>query len=116
MDNNLTDEQKVDMYKFSLQHAKTSNEKNIALNGVGHIDCFASLETIKLYVNQEDVKQTVDDGINRVSWHLHQGDPEQVKEYVLWFLSKVKDEKFQKKNTQLLNVIDRYIISRDANK
>ena len=116
MDNSLTDVQKVEMYKVSLQYAKTSNERNIALNGIGRIDCFASLETIKLFINQEDVKQTVDDGINRVSWHLHQDDPERVKEYVLWFLSKVEDENFQRKNTHLLNVIDRYIISRDANK
>lgn len=116
VDKSLTDVQKVEMYKVSLQYAKTSNERNIALDGIGHIDCFASLETIKLYVNQEDVKQTVDDGINRVSWHLHQDDPERVKEYVLWFLSKVEDEKFQRKNRQLLNVIDRYIVSRDANK
>jgi len=116
MDNSLTEEQKVEMYKISLQYAKTSNERNIALDGIGHIDSFASLETIKLYVNQPDVKQTVDDGINRVSWHLHPAEPERVKEYVLWFLSKIEDEKFQRKNTQLLNVIDRYIVSREANK
>ena len=116
MDNSLTDEQKVEMYKISLQFSKSSNERNIALDGIGHIDCFASLETIKLYVNQPDVKQTVDDGINRVSWHMFEKDPERVKNYVLWFLSKVKDERFQKKNTQLLEVIDRHIASRDANK
>ncbi|MCP5064458.1 MAG: HEAT repeat domain-containing protein, partial [Ignavibacteriae bacterium] len=115
MDNSLTDNQKVDLYKISLQHAKTSNERNIALDGIGHTDCFESLEAVKSYINQTDVKQTVDDAINRVSWHLHQDDPEKVKEFVKWFLSKIKDERFQTKITHLINVIDRYIISKESN-
>jgi len=114
MNNRLTDVEKVDLYKISLQHAKTSNERNVALDGIGHTDCFESLETVKSYINQPDVKQTVDDAINRVSWHLHQNDPERVKGYVQWFLSKIKDERFQIKNNELINVIDRFVTSRDA--
>lgn len=112
----LTDVEKVEMYKISLKYAKSSNERNIALDGIGHISCFESLEIIKLYVNQEDVKKTVDDGINRVSSHIYKSNPERVKEFVLWSLSKIKDENFQKRNRQLLERIDQYIISEDRKK
>ncbi len=111
----LTSLEKVNLYKEALPFAKTSNERNLILDGVGHTDCFESLEVIKPYINQIDVKQTVDDCVNRVSWHLHQKDPERVKGYVNWFLSKIKDEKFQKKNKFLLDVIDKFIKNRDAN-
>ena len=116
LDGSLTDVEKVEMYEISLKYAKSSNEKNIALDGVGQLKCFESLETIKLYVNQEDVKKTVDDGINRVSSRIYQKEPERVKEYILWSLSKIKDENFQKRNTQLLERIDQYIKERDTTK
>ncbi len=106
---------KVNLYNKALPFAQTSNERNLVLDGIGHSDCFESLEVIKPYINQPDVKGTVDDCINRVSWHLHQKNPERIKDYVNWFLSKIKDEKFQKKNKFLLDVIDKFIKNRDAN-
>ena len=109
MDSDLSVQQKVELYKKSLELAKTSNEKNIALDAIGHLDTFESLDVIKNYINQSDVKETVDNGINRVSWHLFPTNPERVKEYVKYFLSQIKDEKFQTKNNELLNAIDRYV-------
>ncbi|MBK7979148.1 MAG: HEAT repeat domain-containing protein [Ignavibacteriae bacterium] len=109
MDKNLTVDQKVELYKKSLELSKSSNEKNIALDGIGHLDSFESLEVLKSFLNQDDIKEIVDDGINRISWHLFPSDPAKVKEYLNYFLSKVKDEKFQTKNKELLNAIDRYV-------
>ncbi len=114
-DRNLKPCERTELYKEALPFATTSNERNLVLDGIGHSDCFESLEVIKPYINQPDVKGTVDDCINRVSWHLHKNDPERVKKYVSWFLSKIKDDKFQKKNKFLLNVIDKFIKNRDAN-
>ncbi|MEE9431378.1 MAG: HEAT repeat domain-containing protein [Melioribacteraceae bacterium] len=115
MDNKLDPNEKVNLYKEVLPFAKTSNELNLILDEIGHTDSFESLEVIKPFINRPDLKETVDDCINRVSWHLHQDDPERVKEYVQWFLSKIKDERFQTKNTHLLEVIDRYITSKKSN-
>lgn len=109
MDKNLTVDQKVELYKKSLELSKSSNEKNIALDGIGHLDSFESLEVLKSFLNQDDIKEIVDDGINRISWHLFPSDPAKVKEYINYFLSQVKDEKFQTKNKELLNAIDRYV-------
>lgn len=109
MDKELSVDQKVKLYKSSLELSKSSNEKNIALDGIGHLDSFESLEILKTYLNQNDVKEIVDNGINRISWHLFPSDPAKVKEYVNYFLSQVKDEKFQTKNKELLNAIDRYV-------
>ena len=109
MDKILTVDQKVELYKKSLELSKSSNEKNIALDGIGHLDSFESLEVLKSFLNQDDIKEIVDDGINRISWHLFPSDPAKVKEYLNYFLSQVKDEKFQTKNKELLNAIDRYV-------
>ena len=70
---------------------------------------FESLEVFKSYTNQPELKETVDDGINRVSWHLFPSNPAKVREYVQYFLNEIKDENFQKKNKQLLDAIDRYV-------
>lgn len=114
--NDLSDLQKIDLYKKSLKLSKTSNELNIALDGIGHTDNFESLEVFKSYINQPEIKETVDDGINRVSWHLFKDDPEKVIKYVTDFMKQVKDEKFQSKSQQLLYAIDRYIKKRDTEK
>lgn len=111
---NLSAPEKLALYQKSLKFAKTGNERNIALDGIGHIDSFESLETFKSYLNQDDVKETVDDGINRVSWHLFKNNPEKVKIYVLDFLEKVKNEEFQNKNKELVKAIDRHIKKRDT--
>jgi HEAT repeat protein len=116
LDKNLSDEQRINLYKKSLELAKSGNERNIALDGIGHIDNFESLEIFRSYTNQVDVKETVDDGINRVSWHLFKKNPEKVKKYVLSFLDEVKDEEFQTKNKELLKAIDRFVKKRDSNK
>ena len=115
LDEKLADDQKVELYIKSLSLAKTGNERNIALDGIGHVDNFSSLEVFKSYINQPDVKETVDDGINRVSWHIFKNDPERVRNNILYFMKQVKDEKFQTKSQQLLDVIDRFIKKRDNN-
>ena len=97
-----------------MKLSKTNNERNIALDGIGHIDNFESLEVFKSYINQPEIKETVDDGINRVSWHVFKDDPEKVKKYITDFMKQVKDEKFQNKSQQLLDVIDRFIKKRDG--
>ena len=115
LDKKLSDEQRIDLYKKSLKLAKSGNERNIALDGIGHIDSFESLEIFKSYTNQPDVKETVDDGINRVAWHLFKLNPEKVKNYVLSFLDEVKDEEFQRKNRELLEAINKFVKKRDSN-
>ncbi|MBK7106936.1 MAG: HEAT repeat domain-containing protein [Ignavibacteriae bacterium] len=114
LNKNITPSEKIDLYKKSLKLSQTDNEKNIALDCIGHIDDFESLNIFKSYINQPELKQTIDDGINRVAWHLHKLNPEKVKEYILYFLDNVKDEKFQTKNSELINVIDRFIMERDG--
>ncbi|MBK8946251.1 MAG: HEAT repeat domain-containing protein [Ignavibacteriae bacterium] len=114
IDKDLMVDQKIEFYKKSLELSKTSNEKNIALDGIGRIDDFKSLDIFKTYINQSDLKETVEDGINRVGWHLHKSNPEKVKEYILYFIENVEDEKFKAKNSELVKVIDRFIKQRDS--
>jgi HEAT repeat protein len=114
MKNDLPDDKKIELYKKALNYSKTGNERNIALDGIGHIDSFESLEIFKSYTNQPDVKETVDDGINRISWHMYEKDPEKVIEYVSNFMNQIKDDKFQSKSQELLDTIDRFIQKRDS--
>ena len=114
MDNSLSNDQKLDLYKKSLNLSNTSNERNIALNGIGHIEMIESLDILKGHINQPDVKETVDEGINRVSRRIYQKDPEKVKKYMLDFLDLIKDEAFQKRNKDLVKAIDEFIQNRDA--
>ncbi len=66
----------------------------MALDGIGHIDNFESLDIIKIYYKDPAVKQTVEDGVNRVGWHLASVDPERVRVYINEFIEMTTDEKY----------------------
>lgn len=108
-DKNLSDSAKVELYKKSLQNAKTSNEKNIALDGIGHIDNFVSLDVLKEYYQDPSVKETVEDGINRVGWHLREEHPEEVKAFILDIMKITTDKRYKEKSQKLINSIDKIL-------
>ena len=85
----------------------------MALNGVGHMDNFESLEVIKLYYKDPTVKQTVEDGVNRVCWHLADKDPERVRVYINEFLKMTTDEKYIAKCNRVLERTDKVMKNRD---
>ncbi|MCK5455965.1 MAG: HEAT repeat domain-containing protein, partial [Melioribacteraceae bacterium] len=113
LDKILSDSAKIELYKKALKYAKTSNEKNMALDGVGHIDNFESLEVIKLYYKDPTVKQTVEDGVNRVGWHLASIDPERVRTYMHEFLKMTTDEKYIAKCNRVLERTDKVMKNRN---
>jgi len=113
IDESLSDSLKIELYKKALQYAKTSNEKNMALDGVGHIDNFESLDIFKKYYKDPSVKQTVEDGVNRVSWHLADQDPERVRTYIHEFLKMTTDEKYIAKCNRVLEKTDKIMKNRN---
>lgn len=113
IDKSLSDTDKIDLYKKALKYAKTSNEKNMALEGVGNIINFESLEIIKIYYKDPSVKKTVEDGVNRVGWHLASVDPERVRTYMHEFLKMTTDEKYKAKCNRVLERTDKVIKNRD---
>ena len=108
-DKDLSDSLKIELFKKSLKFSKTSNEKNIALDGIGHIDNFASLAVLKQYYNDPSVKETVEDGINRVGWHVREEHPEEVKAFILDLMKITTDERYKEKSQQLINNIDKIL-------
>ena len=113
MDMSLSDSVKIDLYKKALKYAKTSNEKNMALEGVGNIINFESLEIIKIYYKDPSVKKTVEDGVNRVGWHLASIDPERVRTYMHEFLKMTNDEKYKAKCYRVLERTDKVMKNRN---
>ncbi len=109
MDKSLSDSAKIEMFKISLKYAKTSNEKNLALDGIGHIDNFASLAALKEYYNDPTVKETVEDGINRVGWHVREKHPEEVKAFILDIIKITADERYKEKSQKLVKNIDKIL-------
>ena len=109
IDNTLSNKQKLGKYRKALQYAKTGNEKNLILDGVGHIDSFESLDILKSYINQPELKRTVNDGINRVSWHTFSKDPEKIKTFIIDLKRQINDKRFHSKSTELIDAIDKYI-------
>jgi len=101
----LNDEEKFELYKKSLQYSKSGNEKNSALDGIGRINKFESLEILKTYINQPQIERTVNDGITRVSWNLRNDHPEKIKEYITELLPQINTVRFQTKSKNLLKEI-----------
>ena len=113
IDKSLSDSTKIELYKKALKYAKTSNEKNMALEGVGNIINFESLEIIKIYYKDPSVKKTVEDGVNRVGWHLASIDPERVRTYMHEFLKMTTDEKYIAKCNRVLERTDKVMKNRN---
>ncbi|MEN8191757.1 MAG: HEAT repeat domain-containing protein [Bacteroidota bacterium] len=109
MDKSLSDSAKIELYKKSLKYAKTSNEKNLALDGIGHTDNLASLDVLELYYEDPSVKETVEDGINRVGWHVRRKHPEEVKAFILEIIKMTTSESYIRKSKDLIIEIDRIL-------
>ena len=103
MDQNLSDTVKIKLYKKALNYSSTVNEKNLILNGIGHIENFESLPILKQYYNDPSVKKTVEDGINRVCWYLADRDPVRVKAFIHEIMKITSDEKYYAKSQKIID-------------
>ena len=103
MDQNLSDTVKIKLYKKALNYTSTVNEKNLVLDGIGHIENFESLPILKQYYNDPSVKKTVEDGINRVCWYLADRDPVRVKAFIHEIMKITSDEKYYAKSQKIID-------------
>lgn len=106
MDDSLDPNKKFELYSKALEYSKTGNEKNLALEGLGHVYVYGSLELLKKYYKDPSVTETVEDGINRVAWNLVDKDPSKIKSYLLEIIEMTNDESYIERLGRIISSAD----------
>ena len=106
MDESLDHSTKFELYSKALNYAKTGNEKNLALEGLGHVYVYETLDVLKTYYKDPSVSETVKSGINRVSWNLVDKDPAKIKSYLLEIIQITSDERYKERFSRIISSAD----------